>query len=146
MCHTLPVPVLHIEHRIADLGTWLRDFASRAPVREQAGVTAVQVFQAEDDPQNIVVNLFFDTDDAANTYRTLLREQAWSSSSSPGLAGNPSAIIFHELANAEDAAAAVLRSMAAAERSAREIKEKKGIAAQLERAPWRIEYRYGCTA
>jgi hypothetical protein len=146
VCHTLTVPVLHIEHRIADLGTWLRDFASRAPVREQAGVTAVQVFQAEDDPQNIVVNLFFDTDDAANNYRTFLREQAWSSSSSPGLAGNPSAIIFHELANAEDAAAAVLRSRAAAERSAREIKEKKGIAAQLERAPWRIEYRYGSTA
>jgi len=146
MCHTLPVPVLHIEHRIADLGTWLRDFASRAPVREQAGVTAVQVFQAEDDPQNIVVNLFFDTADAANNYRTLLREQAWSSSSSPGLAGNPSAIIFHELGTAEDAAAAVLRSVAAAERSAREIKEKKGIAAQLERAPWRIEYRYGSTS
>ena len=79
MCHTLPVPVLHIEHRIADLGTWLQDFASQAPVREQAGVTAVQVFQAEDDPQYIVENLFFDTNDAANNFRTFLREQVWSS-------------------------------------------------------------------
>jgi hypothetical protein len=43
---------------------------------------------------------------------------------SPGLAGNPNAIILREVETAEDAAAAVLRSTAAA-----------------ERAPWRIEYR-----
>ncbi len=140
------MPVLHIEHRIADLDTWLQDFASRAPAREQAGVTAVQVFQAEDDPQYIVENLFFDTDDAANNFRTFLREQVWSSSS-PGLAGNPSTSIFHELKNAEDPAVAVSRSTAAAERSGRARKEKKRIAAQLaraiERAPWRIEHRSG---
>ena len=59
------MPVLRVEHRIADLDTWLQDFASRALVREQAGVTAVQVFQSEDDPHYIVENLFFDTDDAA---------------------------------------------------------------------------------
>ena len=138
--------VLRIEHRIADVDTWLQDFASRAPAREQAGVTAVQVFQAEDDPHYIVENLFFDTDDAANNFRTFLREQVWSSSS-PGLAGNPSAIIFHDLTNAEDTAAAVSRSTAAAERSARAGKEKNRIAAQLaraiERAPWRIEHRSG---
>ena len=121
------MPVLHIEHRIADLGTWLQDFASRAPAWEQAGVTAVQVLQSEDDPQYIVELLFFDTDDAANNFRTFLREQVWSSSS--WLAGNPSAIIFHELKNAEATAAAVLRSTAAAERSGRARKEKKRIAA-----------------
>ncbi len=139
------MPVLRIEHRIADLGTWLQDFASRAAVREQAGVTAVQVFQAEDDPHYIVENLFFDTHDNANNYRTFLREQVWSSSS--WLAGNPSAVIFHELNNAKATAAAVSRSTAAAERSARALKEKKRIAARLaraiERAPWRIEHGSG---
>ena len=143
------MPVLHIEHQIADLGTWLRDFASRAPTREQAGITKVHVFQAQDDPQHLVLLLFFDTADGANNYRTFLREQVWSSSSSPGLAGDPSAIILEELENAEDTAAAVLRSTAAAERAARAIKEKKRIAAQqakaIERAPWRIEYRSGST-
>ena len=139
------MPILHIEHRIADLSRWLRDFARRAPTWQQAGITKANVLQAQDDPQHIVELIFFDTAEAANNYRTFLREQVWSSSS-PGLAGNPSAIIFEELDTAEDAAAAVLRSVAAAERSAREIKEKKGIAAQLERAPWRIEYRYGSTA
>ena len=77
------MPVLHIEHRVADLDMWLQDFAGRAPAREQAGVTAVQIFQSEDDPHYIVENLFFDTDDAANNFRTFLREQVWQSSS-PG--------------------------------------------------------------
>jgi hypothetical protein len=149
VCHTSPMPVLHIEHEIADLGTWLRDFASRATVREQAGITKARVYQSQDDPQHIVELLFFDTAEAANSYRTFLREQVWSSSSSPGLAGDPSAVILEELKTAEDTAAAVSRATAAAERSARAIKEKKRIVAQLaraiERAPWRIEYRSGST-
>ena len=124
------MPVLRVEHRIADLDTWLQDFASRALVREQAGVTAVQVFQSEDDPHYIVENLFFDTDDAANNFRTFLRERVWSSAS--WLASNPSAEIFHELKNAEAAAVAVSRSTAAAERSAR---------ARTARTPWRIKHR-----
>jgi len=88
--------------------------------------------------------LYFGTADAANNYRTFLREQVWTSTA-PGLAGNPSATILEELETVEDAAAAVLRSTAAAERSAHARKEKKRIAAQLvraiERTPWRIEYR-----
>ena len=140
------MPVLHIEHQIADLGAWLQYFASRAPAREQAGITKAHVFQAQDDPRRIVELLFFDTADGANNYRTFLREQVWSSSSS-GLAGDPSAIILEELETAGDTAAAVSRSTAAAERSARAGKEKKRIAAGLaraiERAPWRIEHRSG---
>jgi hypothetical protein len=142
------MPVLHIEHEIADLDTWLQGFASRASARKQAGVTETHVLQAQDDPQHIVELLFFDTADAANNYRTFLRQQVWSSAV-PGLAGHPSAIILEELENAEDNAAAVLRSTAAAERSARARKEKKRIAARLaraiERAPWRIEHRSGST-
>ena len=131
------MPVLHVEHRIADLDTWLQDFTSRAPAREQAGVTAVQIFQSEDDPHYIVENLFFHTDDAANNFRTFLREQVWSSAS--WLASNPSAVIFHELKNADATAAAVLRSTAAAERffSLRARPDRRAI----EQAPWRIEYR-----
>ncbi|HYB81116.1 MAG TPA: hypothetical protein VED43_05585 [Mycobacterium sp.] len=136
------MPVLHLEHRIGDFDTWLRGFAGRAPVREQAGVTEVRVFQAQDNPQHIVELLFFDTADAANNYRTFLDQQVWRSSSS-GLAGNPSAIILEELENAEDAAAAVLRSTAADEQS-RAREEKKRMAA-IERAPWRIEYRSDST-
>ena len=127
------MPFLHIQHRIADLGTWLQDFASRASAREQGGVITAHVLQCEDDPQYIVELLSFDTADAAKNYRTFLREHVWSSPS-PGLAGNPSAIIFHELENAEATAAAVSRSKAAAERSAR---------ARTARTPWRIEHLSG---
>ena len=134
VCHTSPMPVLHIEHQIADLGAWLQYFASRAPAREQAGITKAHVFQAQDDPRRIVELLFFDTADGANNYRTFLREQVWSSSSSPGLVGDPSAIILEELEPAGDTAAAVSRSTAAAERSAR---------ARIGRTPWRIEHRSG---
>jgi hypothetical protein len=141
------VCVLRIQHRIADLDTWLQDFASRAPAREQAGVTAIQVFQSEDDSNYIVENLFFDTDDAANNFRTFLREQVWPSSS--WLAGDPRAEIFHELKNAETTDAAVLRPTAADQGSARGGNEKIGIAAQLahavRRTPWRIEHRSGLT-
>jgi hypothetical protein len=91
----MPV-ILHIEHRIVDLDRWLEDFASRAPAREQVGVTALHVFQAESDPQRVVELLYFDTADDANTYRTFMREDVWSSSSS-GLASNPRAIILNEV-------------------------------------------------
>ena len=88
--------ILHIEHRVSDLDTWLRDFAGRATAREQAGVTETHVFQAEDDPHYIVELLFFDTADAANNYRTFLREQVWTLPS-PGLGGHPHSIILHEV-------------------------------------------------
>ena|SRR5277367_4875058 len=92
-----PMPViLHIEHRIVEFDRWLEDFASRAPAREQVGVSAVHVFQAEGDPQQVVELLYFDTADDANTYRTFMREDVWSSSS-PGLDGNPHAIILNEV-------------------------------------------------
>lgn len=90
------MPVLHIEHEIADLDTWLQDFAARAPAREQAGVTAMKIFQADDDPRYIVELLSFDTIGAAQNYQTYLREQVWSSSS-PGLANHPHARVLHEL-------------------------------------------------
>jgi hypothetical protein len=90
------MPVLHIDHRVGDLDTWLRDFAKRAPAREQAGVTEVHVFQAEEDPHYIVEHLSFDTIDAARNYWAFLRDQVWSSSST-GLASHPHGLILHEV-------------------------------------------------
>jgi hypothetical protein len=69
--------VLRVEHRIADLDTWLQEFANRAPAQEQAGVIAVQVFQSEHDPHYIVENLFFDTDDAERSARARIERTPW---------------------------------------------------------------------
>jgi hypothetical protein len=90
------MPVLHIEHRISNLDTWRQDFASRAPARKQAGVAAIHVFQADDDPQYVVELLYFDTADAARTYQTFMREQVWSSSS-PGLASDSHTVVLNEV-------------------------------------------------
>jgi hypothetical protein len=69
--------ILHIEHEISDLATWLETFARFAPARDQAGVQQAEVFQPADDPNHIVVNLRFESVDAANN----------SENSSPSLYG-----------------------------------------------------------
>ena len=92
------MPVLHIEHEISDLETWLQAFARFASAREQAGVNAAAVFQPADDPKYIVVNLTFQTVDAASAFRDFLREHIWSSpQASPALVGQPKAVVLTEV-------------------------------------------------
>jgi hypothetical protein len=101
-CATLEcVPVLHIEHPITDLNTWLQAFNGFAPARQQAGVKAERIWQPEDDPHYIVVNLEFESSSAAANFRTFLQERVWSSpDASPGLAGSPRAVILSEVTTA----------------------------------------------
>jgi len=63
------MPILHIEHEISDLTTWLEAFNRFAPAREQAGVQQTVVFQPGDDPNYIVVSLRSESADAANNFR-----------------------------------------------------------------------------
>ena len=57
------MPILHIEHEISDLTTWLEAFNRFAPAREQADVQQTEVFQPSDDPNYIVVSLRFESVD-----------------------------------------------------------------------------------
>ena len=92
------MPVLHIEHPITDLNTWLGAFTNFAAARQQAGVKAERVWQPDDDSQYIVVNLEFDSVSAAADFRNFLQAQVWSSpDASPGLAGTPRAVILTEV-------------------------------------------------
>jgi len=92
------MPILHIEHEISDLTTWLETFKRFAPAREQAGVQQAEVFQPSDDPHYIVVNLRFETADAASNFRKFLTEVVWSSpENSPALAGAPTARVLTEV-------------------------------------------------
>ncbi len=92
------MPVLHIEHPITDLNTWLAAFKNFTTVRRQAGVTSERVWQPCDDPQYIVVNLEFESEPEAAEFRTFLRERVWSSPDlSPGLAGSPRALILSDI-------------------------------------------------
>lgn len=90
--------VLHIEHEISDLQTWLETFRRFAPARAQAGVTAAEVYQPTDESHYIVVNLHFADTAAAAAFRTFLTEQVWSSrESSPALVGTPQARVLAEV-------------------------------------------------
>ena len=92
------MPVLHIEHQISELASWLETFARFAPAREQAGVTNAAVYQPLDDPKYIVVHLTFETIDAASAFRDFLRDRIWSSpETSPALVGQPTTVILTEL-------------------------------------------------
>ncbi len=59
------MPVLHIEHEISELAVWLDAFTKFAPAREAAGVTRTEVYQPDDDPNYVVINLSFENIDAA---------------------------------------------------------------------------------
>jgi hypothetical protein len=92
------MPILHIEHEISDLSTWLGTFKRFAPARDQAGVTQAEVFQPADDPHYIVVNLRFETVDAATNFRTFLTDVVWASpETSPALVGAPTAQVLTEV-------------------------------------------------
>ena len=68
------------------------------PSWEQAGVTQAEVFQPAGDPHYIVVNLRFESVDAANNFRTFLVERVWSSpDNAPALVGAPTARVLTEV-------------------------------------------------
>jgi hypothetical protein len=90
--------ILHIEHEISELTTWLDAFNKFAPAREQAGVRHTAVYQPADDPNYIVVNLKFDSVEAASNFRTFLRDAIWKSpEASPALVGVPTARVLTEV-------------------------------------------------
>jgi hypothetical protein len=92
------VTTLHIEHPITDLGTWLEAFNGFAEARKNAGVRAQRVRQPVDDAQYIVVDLDFDDDDAARSFKEFLEGVVWQSKDlSPGLGGVPTARVLHDV-------------------------------------------------
>ena len=92
------MPLLHIEHAITDLSTWLSAFGRFDEARAKAGVRSTRVHQPVDDDHYIYVDLDFDTFDEAAAFKGFLESNVWSSSdASPGLAGTPTARILKEV-------------------------------------------------
>jgi hypothetical protein len=81
---------LHIEHPITSFTDWQAAFERFAAMRAQAGVRRQRVQRPVDDAHYVVVDLDFDTVDAAEGFLDVLKERVWSSrESSPALAGDP---------------------------------------------------------
>lgn len=54
------MPVLHIEHHVADFDTWKRNAFDADPIgRAKAGVRRYRVSRAADDPNYVMVDLEF---------------------------------------------------------------------------------------
>src|SRR4051794_8746618 len=86
---------LHIEHPITDLATWLGAFDQFAEARRGAGVSSQRIYQPVDDENYIVVQLDFDSPEAAGAFKEFLETVVWKSPElSPGLAGVPRARIL----------------------------------------------------
>ena len=89
---------LHIEHPISDLGTWLGAFNQFADARRDAGVKAQRIHQPVDDDKYIVVQLDFDTVEAAEQFKGFLETVVWQSRElSPGIDGSPMARVLRQV-------------------------------------------------
>ena len=86
---------LHIEHAITDLDTWLGAFRAFAEARRGAGVRAERIQQPAGDDRFIVVDLDFDSVDAAAGFLRFLETQVWTvPENAPALDGAPRTMIL----------------------------------------------------
>ncbi len=86
---------LHIRHAITDFDTWASAFGRFAEARRDAGVRAQKVQRPVDDPAYVVIDLDFDTTDAAESFLDFLRTNVWGvPANSPGLDGIPETMIL----------------------------------------------------
>jgi hypothetical protein len=84
------MPTLHIEHPITDFETWSGAFNRFADARRQAGVRSHRVHRPIDDPNYVLVDLDFDTTEAAEAFLGFLTTTVWATpENSPALAGTP---------------------------------------------------------
>jgi hypothetical protein len=81
---------LRIEHAIHDYDQWKTAFASYQQARANAGVRSDTIRRPVDDPKYLMLDLEFDTADAARRFARFLEDEVWSSpASAPALAGIP---------------------------------------------------------
>lgn len=86
---------LHIEHRITAFSTWKAAFDRFANMRADAGVRGQRVARPVYDEHYVLIDLDFDTEAAAVSFRKFLESKVWAvRESSPGLAGTPVARVL----------------------------------------------------
>jgi hypothetical protein len=81
--------ILHIEHPIRDFDTWKKAFESDPVGRERSGVRRYQVLRPVDDPNYVLIDLYFDNSRAAEALLTAMQEVWRSPTAAPALAGSP---------------------------------------------------------
>ena len=90
---------LHIEHAITDFDVWTRAFNGFADARRNAGVREQRVQRPVDDSRFVVIDLDFESADAAKAFLNFLKARVWGDpESSPALAGTPATMILERAA------------------------------------------------
>jgi hypothetical protein len=86
---------LRIEHAITDFETWAAAFDRFGEARRGAGVRGHRIQRPVDDPLYVVVDLDFDTIDAAAAFHGFLTTVVWAvPANAPALAGTPRTVIL----------------------------------------------------
>ena len=81
---------LHIEHPVTDFDLWSAAFGRFAAIRRDAGVRAERISRPADDARYVVVDLDFDTLDAAQAFLQFLTAKVWAvQENAPALSGTP---------------------------------------------------------
>jgi hypothetical protein len=68
------MPILQIEHGVRDYDAWKQSFDSDPVGREAGGVRSYRIFRTVDDPNDVVIELEFDSVSDAEAFRAKLRE------------------------------------------------------------------------
>lgn len=93
------MPTLRIEHPITDFETWSGAFDQFADARRRAGVRSQRVQRPIDDANYVLVDLDFDTAEAAEAFLGFLTTTVWAiPGNSPALAGTPQTRILTDVA------------------------------------------------
>jgi hypothetical protein len=82
------MPILRIEHPVADFEAWKRTFDSDPLDRKGAGVRRYRVIRPVDDPNYAIVDLEFDNQAQAEALLEGLR-RLWGQAQGQGLIGSP---------------------------------------------------------
>ena len=84
------MPTLRIEHPISDFDVWTTAFGRFADIRRAAGVRGERILRPTDDPRYVMVDLDFDTLDAAQAFLHFLTTKVWAvQENAPALSGTP---------------------------------------------------------
>jgi hypothetical protein len=68
------MPILQIEHKVRDFDAWKQGFDGDPVGRQQGGVRRYRIARLVDDPNHVLIELEFDGQGEAETFRTGLQE------------------------------------------------------------------------
>jgi len=94
------MPILRIEHRVADFDGWKEAFDSDPAGRERSGVRRYRIMRSVDDPNLVMIDLEFDTATEAEGLLAAMRE-VWQVVEPAGLIEGPQARIVETVETKE---------------------------------------------